>query len=145
MFFQNIKLKLNSKVWMTLKSSVVNFQALQPLQPQWPQWPQQPHWPQWPRKLHFFKNFTDPRDLIIPSTKITNTSPFLWNGSSKIHFFTDIWDPFCQQISRPPEPTRHQNSIKWWILLPFRPDLYVTLHYEIPCRFWMYLIFLKCV
>ena len=33
-FFQNIKIKLNSNAWMTLKSSVVIFQALKPLQPQ---------------------------------------------------------------------------------------------------------------
>ena len=39
--FQNMKIKLNSNAWMTLKSSVVIFQALKPLQPQWPQWPQQ--------------------------------------------------------------------------------------------------------
>ena len=32
-FFQNIKIKLNSNAWMTLKSSVVIFQALKPLQP----------------------------------------------------------------------------------------------------------------
>ena len=39
-FFQNIKIKLNSWTWMTLKSLVVTFQALEPLQPQWPQQPQ---------------------------------------------------------------------------------------------------------
>ncbi len=27
---------------------------------------------------------------VIPGTKNTNTGPFLWNGSSKIQFFTDI-------------------------------------------------------
>ena len=31
-FFQNIKIKLNSNAWMTLKSSVVVFQALKLLQ-----------------------------------------------------------------------------------------------------------------
>ena len=30
-FFQNIKIKLNSNAWMTLKSFVVIFQALKPL------------------------------------------------------------------------------------------------------------------
>jgi len=25
------------------------------------------------------KKFTDPDDLIVPSTQMTNTSPFLWN------------------------------------------------------------------
>ena len=85
-FFQNIKIKLNSNAWMTLKSSVGIFQALKPLQPQCPQWPQQPQWPQWPRQPHFIKKFTDPDGLIIASTQMTNTSPFLWNGSSKIQF-----------------------------------------------------------
>jgi hypothetical protein len=33
-YFQNIKIKLNSRTWMTLKSSVVIFQALEPMQPQ---------------------------------------------------------------------------------------------------------------
>ena len=33
-FFQNIKIKLNLRTWMTLKSSVVIFQALEPLHPQ---------------------------------------------------------------------------------------------------------------
>ena len=29
-------------------------------------------------------------DWIIPGTKMTNTCPFFWNGSSKIPFFTNI-------------------------------------------------------
>ena len=37
------------------------------------------------------------------------------------------------QISKPPEPTRHHNSIKLWILLPLRADLLCTLQCEIPC------------
>ena len=39
----------------------------------------------------FYQKITDPDDLIIPSTKVTHTSPFFWNESSKIQFFTDIW------------------------------------------------------
>jgi hypothetical protein len=38
--FQNIKIKLNSRTWMTLESSVVIFQALESL---YPQGPRQPH------------------------------------------------------------------------------------------------------
>ena len=38
------------------------------------------------------------------------------------------------QISTPPEPTRHHNSIKLWILLPLRADLLFTLQCEIPCN-----------
>ena len=110
--FQNIKIKLNSNAWMTLKSSVVIFQALKPLQPQWPQWPQQPQWPQWPRQPHFIKKITDPDGLIIPSTQMTNTSPFLWNGSSKIQFFTDIWYTFCPRLVRPACVTFLKTG--WW-------------------------------
>jgi hypothetical protein len=100
-YFQNIEIKLNSNAWMTLKSSIVIFQALKPLQSQWPQWPQQPQWPQWPWQPHFIKKITDPDGLIILSTQMTNTSPFLWNGSSKIQFFTNIWHSFCQRLLRP--------------------------------------------
>ena len=53
--FQNIKIKLNSTTWMTLKSSLVNFQALEPLQSQWPQRPLQPHWPHQPLHPYFIK------------------------------------------------------------------------------------------
>ena len=38
----------------------------------------------------FCHKIADPDGWIIPSTQMTNTSPFLWNGSSKIQFFTDI-------------------------------------------------------
>ena len=82
---------LNSNSWMTLKSSALISQALQLLQPQWPHWPQQPQWPHWPQQPHFIKKITHPDGLIIPGTKMTNTGPFLWNGSSKLHFFTNIW------------------------------------------------------
>ena len=111
-FFLNIRIKLNSDAWMTLKSSVVIFQALKPLQPQWPQWPQQPQWPQWPQQPHFIKIFTDPDGLIIPSTQMINTSPILWNRSSKIQYFTDIWYSFCRRLLRPADV----NFLKtgWW-------------------------------
>ena len=82
-------------------SSVLIFQALRPLQPQWPQWPQQPQWPQWPQQPHFIKKSTDSDDLIIPSTQMTNTSPFLWNGSSKIQFFHGYLILFLKRLLRP--------------------------------------------
>ena len=37
------------------------------------------------------------------------------------------------QISKPPESTRHHNSIKLWILLPLIADLLYILQYETPC------------
>ena len=81
--------------------------------------------------------FTDPDGLINPSTQMTNTGPFLWNGSSKIQFFTDIWysswrgcwgQPMSffwklvdkTQMCNPPEATRHHDSRKLLILLPLR-------------------------
>ena len=97
---------------MTLKSPVVIFQALEPLQPQWPQQPQQPQWPQWPRQPHFIKKFTDPDGWIICGTKMTNNGPFLWNGSSKIQFFTIIWHPFCLRLLRPADATFWKTG--WW-------------------------------
>ena len=42
-FFRNIKIKLNSRTIMALKSSVVIFQAIKPLKPQWLLQPQQLH------------------------------------------------------------------------------------------------------
>ena len=80
-FFLNIKIKLNLNASMTLKSSVVVFQALKLLQPQWPHRPQQPQWPQWPQQPHFIKKNADPDDLIIPRIQMTNTGPYLWNRS----------------------------------------------------------------
>ena len=114
---------MNSRTWKTLKSTVVIFQALKPLQPHWPQRPLQPNWPQQPLKPNF------PKKLHKPGTKITNTGDFLWNGSSKIQFFTDFstfsvggcygqpmllfWKLIHEsQISKPPEATMHHNLTK---------------------------------
>ena len=148
--FQNIKNKANSRTWLTLKSSAVIFQALEPLQPQRPLQPQQPQWPQWPQQPHFIKKITRSAALMILGTKMTNTGPFLWNGWSKIQIFTDFsifsaggcwgqpmlffWKLICEtQISKPPEATRHHNSTKLLILVPLRANLLCTLHYETPC------------
>ena len=86
---------------MTLESSVVIFQALELLQPHWPHRPLQPHWPLQPLKPYFTKKLPDPDGWIIPGTKMTNTGPFLWNGSSKILIFTEIWYSFCRRLLRP--------------------------------------------
>ena len=78
--FQNIKIKLITRSCMTLKSSLVIFQALKPLQPQWPLQPQQHLWPQWPLQPHSIKKITAPDDWIPPGNQMTNNSLFLWNG-----------------------------------------------------------------
>ena len=82
------RLQKSKQKLMTLKSSVVIFQALEPLQHQWTQQPQQPQWPQWPQQPHIIKIFIDSDCCIIPGTKMTNICPFLWNGLSKTQFFT---------------------------------------------------------
>ena len=111
-FPKNIEIKLSSRTWMSLKSSVVIFEALKPLQPQWPQQPQQPQqprWPQWPQQPHFTKKFPEPDGWIIPGTKITSAGPFLWDGSSKIQFFTGIWYLFCWRLCN--EVTQKTKSV----------------------------------
>ena len=40
------------------------------------------------------------------------TSPFLWNGSSKIQFFTVIWYTFCWRLLRPVDV--NFLKIGWW-------------------------------
>ena len=77
--FQNIKIKLKSRIWMTLKSSLVIFQALEPLQPQQSHRLLQPQWPQQPLKPYFIKELPDFDNWIVPCTKMTNAGPFLWN------------------------------------------------------------------
>ena len=43
--------------------------------------------------LYHAKELPDPNDWSIPGTKMTSMGPFLWNGSSKIQFFTDfLWE-----------------------------------------------------
>ena len=149
-FFQNIKVKPNSRTWMTLKSSVVIFPTLEPQRPQWPLQPQQPQWPQWPQQPHFTKIFIqlDVGPSLVPKWPVP--VPFYGMDYRKFNFsliFDTLSVGGCwgqpmllfwklveeTQKSTPPEPTRHHNSIKLWILLPLRADLFVTLHYEIPC------------
>ena len=45
----------------------------------------------------FHQKNTDPDGWINPGTKMTNTGPFLWNGLSKIQFFTDILALFLSE------------------------------------------------
>ena len=72
---------------MTLKSSLVIFQALEPPQPHWPL---QPEWPQQPLKPYFIKELPDPDDWIVHGIKMTNPGPSLCNGSSRVQSFTDF-------------------------------------------------------
>jgi hypothetical protein len=56
-YFLNIKMKLNLITWMTLKSSVVIFEALEPLLPHWSL---QPLWPHQHLQPYFIKELPDP-------------------------------------------------------------------------------------
>ena len=42
------------------------------------------------------------------------------------------------QMYKPPEPTRHHNSIKSLVLLPLRADLLCTLQCETPCTSYIF-------
>ena len=71
-FFRKIKIKLNSRTWMTLKPSAVIFRTVEPLQPHCPHRPLQPHWSLQPQKHYFTKELHDPDGWIIPDTKFQN-------------------------------------------------------------------------
>ena len=147
---QNIKIMLNSRTWMTLKSTAVIFQALEPRQPHWPQRPRQPLWHHWPLQPYFIKGNPGPDGWIIPGSKMIKIGPFFWNESSKIHFLQIFdtlavrccWGQLIQlfwkmvdktQMATPPEHTRHHDSRKLLILLPLRAIYFSTFQYETPC------------
>ena len=136
------------------------FQALEPLQPHWPQRPLQPLWPNWPLQPHFINFLPDLDGWIIPGTKMIKTGPFLWNGSSKIHFllisdtlavggcwgqqmllFWELVDKI--QMSKPPEHTRHHDSRQLSIPLPLRAIYFSTFQYETPCTYIDVLLLLR--
>ena len=83
---QNINIKLSSRILMTLKSSVVIFQALGPLQPRWPHWPLQPQQPIQPQKPYFTKELCVPDSWIAPGTKWLILFPFGWMNHQKTKF-----------------------------------------------------------
>ena len=147
-FFQNIKIKLNSIPWMTLKSSVVIFQALELLQAHWPHRPLQPHWPLQPQKPHFTKNFLI---LMVGSSlapKWPILAPFCGMDHQKSNFslisdtlsvrgcwgqpMSFFWKLVDEtQISKPLEATRHHKSKKYWSFYlsePFSFDHFTLIH-----------------
>ena len=76
------------------------------------QQPRQPNWPHQSRQPYFLQEIPDHDGLIIPGTKMTNTGHFLWNRSSKIQFFTDIWYLFCLRLLRSGYVTFLKTG--WW-------------------------------
>ena len=120
---QNIKIKLNLITWMTMKSSVVIFQALEPLQPHCPHQPRQPHWPQQPLLPYIIKVLPEPDCWIIPGTKMTNNGPFCRMDHQKSSFLWMLlfWKLINEtQMGKTPESIRHHNSRNLMILLPVR-------------------------
>ena len=101
---------------MTLKSSVVIFQALELLQPR------QPHWPLQPQNPYFTKKLPGPDGWIVFGTKMTNTGPFWLNESLKTQIFTDILYPFCQRLLRPADVTffKTKNVYQKFIISGFQ-------------------------
>ena len=109
-FFQNIKRKwcyssnlLNSRTWKPLKSSVVIFQALETSSALLTSVASATSLASTAYKAQLPKKLLDPDGLIITGTKITIAGNFLWNGSSKIQFFTNIWHSFWRRPLRPHE------------------------------------------
>ena len=89
---------MNSRFRMTLKSSVVIFRALETSAALLTS----------AAKLTSLASTASTalfpqksNGLIFNGIKITNTGPFLWNESSKIQIFTDIWYLFCWRLLRP--------------------------------------------
>ena len=127
--FQNIKIKLNSRTWMTLESSVVIFQALKSLWPQWPQQPQWPQWPQWPRWPHFSKK-TEFYVSIHSGTKMTyvewiikSFGTFFLGGCGGHPMIPKLNLKCKSQISKPNEYTDNIKSNSTYTFLSVRTKL----------------------
>ena len=139
---QNIKIKLNSGTWMTLQSSVMIFQVLEPFQPQWPLQPQQPQWPLWPRKPHFIKKTllnlryhpyhpNDQNQSLIVEWIIKNPVfywylvPFLFEAAeaSSCYFFEN----WLMKLSKCPHLLKPLGNIiqqNYWFFYPSEPFQY---------------------
>ena len=122
-FFQNKKIKLNSRTWMTLKSSVEIFQALEPLKPQWPLQPRQPLWPQWPLLPYFMKILM----LLMVGYSLSTKLPIFVLFCGMDHQRTKY------SLISPQDFRTTLKQILACIFLSVRPKLLVTFQYEIPC------------
>ena len=117
LFFQNIKIKLNSNAWMTLKSSVVINQAWKPLQPQWPEWPQQPQFIKKILILMVWSSLAPKWSIPVPFCRLDHQKSIFslisdilsiggcW-GQSILLFWKQMEET---QMSTPSEATRHPN------------------------------------
>ena len=102
-FFQNLKIKLNSRTWMTLKSSAVLFQALKSPQPQQPPWHLQPNFTK--------KNYLSYKWLSHPWHRNDQiTVPCVeWIINPNLHWHLN---PYRQLLSRPATITLLKTG--WW-------------------------------
>ena len=134
--FQNINIKLISGTWMTTVISS-DFPGLRTFAASTISTASTTSVASMTSTASFHQKNTDPDVWIIPSIQMIKTTPFFWNGSSKIHFLL-ISDTLSAggcwgqqmlifwrlvdetQISISPEVTRHHNSTKLLILHPHR-------------------------
>ena len=100
-FFQKLNVKLNSRTWMTLNSSVNDFSSLRISAVSMSCTASITSVASITSTVSFYQEFTHFDGWIIPSTQKTNTSPILFSGSSKIQFVADIWYPFSRSLLRP--------------------------------------------
>ena len=98
---------MNPRSRVTLKSSVVIFWALETSAASATSLASTASTALFPQK-----NLPDPDCLIINGFKMTTTGHFLWNESSKIQIFTDIWYLFCWRLLRPAYATFLKTG--WW-------------------------------
>ena len=120
---------------MTLKSSLVIFQALETLQSQWPLQLQQPPWPQCHLQPHFTKKnhwswWLAPKwPILFPFCGLEHqkskfsliSEPFLSRGcwGQPMLLFWKMIDE--TQISKPPEATTHHDSRNYGPFYPSEP------------------------
>ena len=97
-------------MWKTLKSTVVIFQALKTSLASLTSAASATSLASTASKAQFPQKIPYPDGLIITGTIITNTGNFLWNRSSKIQFFTNIWHPFWWRPLRLCEVKKVSNS-----------------------------------
>ena len=145
---------------MTLRSSVVNFQTLEPQQPQWSLQPQHPPWPQWPLQPHFTKkililivgSLLAPKwTILVPfcgtdqlkSNFSLILAPFLSEAveARQCYFFENWWMKLI--LSKPPEATSYHNFKKCWSFYLSEPFSFT--HFIMRHPVYIFLVYLDYV
>ena len=89
---------MKSRSRMTQKSSVVIFRALKTSAASLTSAASATSLASTASTALFPQKIPDPEGLISNDMKMTNTGPFLWNESSKIQIFPNIYFLFCQRL-----------------------------------------------